>query len=207
MWFAANLTSSGVGEYCKFVTSDSYNSTSSTYLSISSSIGLNASIPIACLILSPKSTASAAAVPPALLIGPAKYTPIYFVPSKLSLILTSEIPSRGAATTPSVRIASAVLRPWSHLCSVSQSAFSPVSSNFPDAISAAISKATSSLVISCSNVLILLATPSGPTSPSTLSAKSFARGTSVSNSTSRPLDLASLAISYRWWVSASNLSK
>ena len=60
-----------------------------------------------------------------------------------------------------------------------------------------ISKATDSLSISSSNFLILFATPSGPTSPSTLSAKSFASGTSVSVSTSKPLDLASLAISYR----------
>ena len=197
MWLAANLTSSGVGEYCKFVTSDSYSSTSSTYLSISSSIGLNSSMLIACLILSPKSTARAAAVPPALLIGPAKYTPIYFVPSKFCLILTSEIPSNGAATTPSVRIASAVLRPWSHLCSSFHFAFSPVNSKVPSAISAAISKATDSRSISFSNSLIRCATPSGPTSPSTLSAKSFASGTSVFVSTSKPLDLASLAISYR----------
>ena len=40
MLLAAVLTSSGVGEYCRFVTSDSYNSTSSTYLSISSLVGL-----------------------------------------------------------------------------------------------------------------------------------------------------------------------
>ena len=110
---------------------------------------------IALLILSPKRTARAAAVPPALLIGPAKYTPIYFVPSKLFLILTSEIPSKGAATTPSVRIASAVLKPWSHLCSSFQLAFSPVNANVPSAISAAISKATDSLSISFSNSLIL----------------------------------------------------
>ena len=31
--------------------------------------------------------------------------------------IAAEIPSNGAATTPSVRIASAVLRAWSHLCS------------------------------------------------------------------------------------------
>ena len=48
---------------------------------------------------------SAASVPPADLIGPAKETDKYFELSILFLIETSDIPCKGATVTPSVTIA------------------------------------------------------------------------------------------------------
>ena len=83
--------------------------------------------PVATRILSPKRTDNAAAVPPALRIGPAKYTATYLLPSELLLIFTPEIPSKGAATTPSVKIAKAVLNPWSAKACFSASSLAPVS--------------------------------------------------------------------------------
>ena len=131
---------------------------------------------------------------------------MYFDPSELFLIPTFAIPSNGAATTPSVSIASPVLNPWSTSSSLFARALSPVSSISCDAISAVIWNATSSRVSnSFSNSFNLLATPSGPTNPSTLSAKSFANGTSTNVSASKPLERASFAISYSSFVSFSNL--
>ena len=53
--------------------------------------------PVATRILSPKRTDNAAAVPPALRIGPAKYTATYLLPSELLLIFTPEIPELNAS--------------------------------------------------------------------------------------------------------------
>ncbi len=110
-------------------------------------------------------------------------------PSEFSRTFTSAIPSRGAATIPSVMIASAVLID----CSAASSF--PISPNFPVTISLAILKEAISLPTSSSSSLSLSLTPSGPTKPSTLIAIFSATGISGSKLGSLPLDLASLATS------------
>ncbi len=130
------------------------------------------------------STARADAVPPALRIGPAKYTAKYQVWSKLRLMRVLAIPSKGAATTPSVRMARAVRKAWSAFCSRTGNSSSFPSSSLVVTIIRAISKATSSRDILSSSSFIFWSMSLGPTSPSTRSARFLARGISGSVSIS-----------------------
>ena len=145
------------------------------YLSISPFVGLYLSIPISLLTTSAISTHIACPVPPALLIGPEKNKSTYSVPSLFFPILTSAIPSKGATNTPSVSIARPVRIAWSIESPVFLKLYF-----FSLTISFAISSDTNSrFPIFFVAVLILGAIPFGPTSCSTLDARSRACGIST----------------------------
>ena len=96
--------------YCRLAL---YSPNSSFTLSTSGVVGTYLPTPISLRSISPISTPSAWAVPPAARIGPQKSMERNSEPSALFMILTSPIPSRGATRTASVSTASPTLSPES----------------------------------------------------------------------------------------------